>query len=151
LGQIGGVIAGSHDAIAALRYSCAGLIYSTALPPAIAEGVREALGIIQNEAEFLHRRLWANHDRLHAALVDAGHEVASGGAPIAAVLRGSTESTLELTRQFAEVGLLTTPFVPPSVAPGKGAVRLIVGAKLDETGMDRVVEAVHEAAGVLCA
>ncbi len=140
LAHMGGVIAGRRDFIEALSFSCAGLIYSTALTPVCAGGLLCVLQIIEQEFAELQSRLWHNHRRLVAALRRGGLEVLAGAAPIAAIPGGSVQDTLALARRLFEHGLLGTPFVPPSVPPGQGILRLIVGAKLDEPAMQGLLE-----------
>jgi 7-keto-8-aminopelargonate synthetase-like enzyme len=142
LAHLGGMIAGRHAVIAALRYSCPGLIYSTALPPACLAGLLCALEIIRQEFGRLSARLWRDHSRLVAALRRAGFALSSAPAPIAAVQGGSTAATLALAKRFFERALLGTPFVPPSVPEGRGILRLIAGAKFNEPAMDEVVAAI---------
>jgi 7-keto-8-aminopelargonate synthetase-like enzyme len=147
LANVGGVIAGSRALINALRYTCAGLIYSTALPPACIGGILRAVGIITDEFARLGARMWDNHSRLIERLRSRGFKLLSGAAPIAAVRCGSTEKTIALAKEFFLQRLLATPFIPPSVPPDRGVLRLIVGAKLDDAGMQGVLEALDRIDG----
>jgi 7-keto-8-aminopelargonate synthetase-like enzyme len=132
VGNAGGMIAGRTVLVDALRYSCPGLIYSTALPPASTAGVLCALEIISNEFGRLGSTMWDHHHRLLESLCRQGFDLRSGPAPIAAIHGGSAENTIALAREFFNHRILTTPFVPPSVPGGKGTLRLILGAKLDD-------------------
>ncbi len=144
LGNAGGMVAGRRALVEALRYSCPGLIYSTALTPASAAGVLCALEIIRHEFHRIGAKMWENHRRLLRLLRDRGFDLRSGPAPIAAVHAGSAESTIALAREFFHHGILTTPFVPPSVACGQGTLRLILGAKLDDCAADELFRALGE-------
>lgn len=143
LANLGGVVAGKKCLIEALKYSCPGLIYSTALPPANAAGALCALRIIQGEFSQLRTVCERNHRLLVSTLVERGFTVQCGEAPIATVRGGTAENTIALARDFFKHRLLTTPFVPPSVPEGKGVLRLIVGAKLNPVGMRELVEALE--------
>jgi 7-keto-8-aminopelargonate synthetase-like enzyme len=143
LGNAGGIIAGKTALVDALRYSCPGLIYSTALLPGAAAGVLCALEIIGNEFGRLGRAMWENHRLLLGALRQRGFDLWSGPAPIAAIHGGSAQDTIALAKQFFEHGILTTPFVPPSVPEGKGTLRLILGAKLDRRSIPALMEALE--------
>jgi 7-keto-8-aminopelargonate synthetase-like enzyme len=142
LAHIGGMIAGRRAVIDSLRYSCPGLIYSTALPPVCLAGLRCALEIIRHEFGPLSARLWNNHGRLVVALRQAGFALSSAPAPIAAVQGGSTQATLALAKTFFDRELLGTPFVPPSVPEGQGVLRLIAGAKFNAPAMEAVLAAI---------
>jgi len=141
LAQVGGMIAGNHALIDALRYSCPGLIYSTALPPVCGGGLLRAIDILKQEYGRLATVLWNNHRRLLDKLRSRGFDLRSGPAPIAAIHGGSPEHTIALAKDFFQQRLLTTSFVPPSVPQGRGVLRLIVGAKLDGAAMQDVLEA----------
>jgi 7-keto-8-aminopelargonate synthetase-like enzyme len=135
LAHAGGMVSGPQALIDALRYSCPGLIYSTALPPAGAGGILRVLEIIRKEFGRLKDALWRNHSRLVESLRGLGFELAPAQAPIAAIRCGSTEDTLRLAERFFEHHILATAFVPPSVPPEAGVLRLIVGAKLQDPAM----------------
>jgi 7-keto-8-aminopelargonate synthetase-like enzyme len=134
LANTGGVVAGKHDFIEYLRYNCPGLMYSTALVPASAGGVLAAIAIIKNDFSTLGAAMRHNHQALVAHLIAAGFRLSLGAAPIAAVQCGSSAQTISLAKLFFENGILATPFIPPSVPPAQGVLRLIIGAKTDDAG-----------------
>ena len=140
LGNAGGTIAGRAALVDALRYSCPGLIYSTALLPGAAAGILCALEIIKTEFERIGRVMWENHRRLVDVLRRRGFDLRSGPAPIAAIHGGSAQGTIALAKQFFDQGVLTTPFVPPSVPEREGTLRLILGAKLGGDGMEELMQ-----------
>ncbi len=141
LANVGGMIAGNRKLIEYLRYSCPGLIYSTALPPACIGGIRCAIDIIAREFGRLGTVLRRNQQQLCEKLRGGGFDMPAGASPIAAIQRGSSENTVRLARAFFEHRVLGTPFLPPSVPPGRGVLRLIVGAKLDSAGMEALLDA----------
>ncbi len=143
LANAGGVIAGKRALIEALRYCCPALIYSTALTPSCAGGVLAALDILRLEFGVLGKAMWQNHRRLQQMLQSRGFELHPAGAPIAAIRCLSPEHTIALARDFWRQAVLTTPFVPPSVPPGQGVLRLIAGAKLSEPALSQALEAVE--------
>ncbi|HUI92460.1 MAG TPA: pyridoxal phosphate-dependent aminotransferase family protein [Chitinivibrionales bacterium] len=132
LAGTGGVIAGREALTGYLRYNCSGLIYSTALVPSAAASVLASMKIISDEFAVRGKKMWDNHALLKAQLTDAGFALAGGEAPIAAVMCGSSERTILLAKLFFENGIFSTPFIPPSVPPEQGVLRLIIGAKVDE-------------------
>lgn len=147
LANVGGVVAGKHALIDALRYSCPGLIYSTALPPACAAGTLRALELIQADFGTLGRAMWQNHRQLTRKLAECGFDLpTTAAAPIAAIRCPSPTDTIALAKKFWDQRILTTPFVPPSVPPGQGILRLIVGAKLRGPALSEVLAAVGDLA-----
>jgi 7-keto-8-aminopelargonate synthetase-like enzyme len=144
LGNAGGMIAGKAALVDALRYSCPGLIYSTALLPGAAAGVLRALEIIGSEFGRLGRLMWENHRQLLEILRRRGFDLRSGPAPIAAIHGGSTQNTIALAKQFFDRGILATPFVPPSVPGGQGTLRLILGAKLTAHELPALIQVLEQ-------
>ena len=147
LANTGGVIAGRADFIEHLRYNCSGLIYSTALAPVNAGGLLASIAIILNEFPALGKTMWRNHTALVSQLTKAGFILKGGEAPIASIACGSPERTVTLAKRLFEQGILSTPFIPPSVPPEQGVLRLIIGAKVDEAAADTIARRIAALAG----
>jgi len=143
LANAGGVVAGDAEFIEAIRYSCPGLIYSTALSPASVAGTLAALEIVRSEFSRLGDVMWKNHQLLMKSLKEQGFCLSEGSAPIAAILADSTTHTLALAKDFFQKGILATPFIPPSVPQGRGVLRCILGAKLTGLSLEDLIESIH--------
>jgi glycine C-acetyltransferase len=141
LANIGGMVAGRESLIDYLRYACSSLIYSTALPPSILLGIEKTIEIIEAEFPALSERMWKYKKLIFSCLENRNFKLAKGSAPITSVISGSLEDTLVLAKKLYENRILSTPFVPPSVPPGRGCVRLIAGANLKETSIERAQQA----------
>jgi 7-keto-8-aminopelargonate synthetase-like enzyme len=143
LANAGGMVAGDFSFIEAVRYSCPGLIYSTALTPASVAGALAALEIITSEFSRLGDLLWKNHRLLLECLNMEGFPVSQGPAPIASIRAGSSTRTLALAKDFFARGILATPFIPPSVPQNGGVLRCILGAKLTGLSLEDLLESIH--------
>jgi 8-amino-7-oxononanoate synthase len=150
LANAGGMIAGPARLIDYLRYSCPGLIYSTALPPSSVGGLIAALDIVREEFPVRRARLYSNRNRIATVLRDRGFTVAGGDSPIISVLCGSAKATFSLARRLHEKGIFSTPFIPPSVPEGKGCIRLIPNAGLSEGAVDQIVASISSLQGGCC-
>ncbi len=148
LGNAGGFVGGTAKVIDFIRYTCPGLIYSTALPPAVAAGALEALNVVETEYKDRARRMWGHKKRLSDCLTKCGYDHAQGGAPIVSVSAGSAETTIALSKALFESRILSTPFIPPSVPPNRGCVRMIAGAHLAEKGLAHVCRTLETFAGI---
>ncbi len=144
IANAGGIISGKNALIDFLRYSCSGLIYSTALPPYIFSGIIKVLEIIEKDYDSLSKKMWANKNFIAEKLTKKGFGIYEGKAPIIAIIGGSLENTIWLAREFYYRHILTTPFVPPSVPPEKGIVRLIAGSNLSSDSLDKIQLAIYE-------
>ncbi|MDR3212349.1 MAG: pyridoxal phosphate-dependent aminotransferase family protein [Azoarcus sp.] len=137
LAGMGGMIAGEAATMEELEYLCPSLIYSTALTPPVLGGIGGALDVIDREFAELGPRLWRYKDILATAL---GEKRQGGGAPINAVACGETEAAIRLTARLHQEGILSTPFIEPSVPKNACVVRLIAGAGLREEEVTRAAE-----------
>jgi 7-keto-8-aminopelargonate synthetase-like enzyme len=142
----GGMVAASAEIIEYLSYSNEALIYSTALTPPVIGGLLEVLRIIEEEFSQKSKRLTANRSQLLRSATEAGLKTIAGDAPIVGVQQGSDRATLILTRELFKRGVFSTPFLPPSVPPNQGVVRLIANAGLSEDQMCRACHALKDAA-----
>jgi 7-keto-8-aminopelargonate synthetase-like enzyme len=139
LANAGGVISGRKSIIDHLRYYCSHLVYSTALTPGVLAGVEATLDIIGTEFPAISNTMWKYHHAIRESLTAAGFKIASGEAPINSIIAGTSKDTILMAKKFYENGILTTPFIAPSVPANEGKVRLIAGANLKEENVNRVV------------
>jgi 7-keto-8-aminopelargonate synthetase-like enzyme len=142
LANSGGVVAGKTEFIDYLRYTCPGLIYSTALTPASISGILAVLDIIRSSFHIVGKQMWKNKTTLTQCLKEFGLELSAGQAPITSIVCGSAEATILTARALYREKILSTPFIPPSVPPNQGRVRLIAGADLDDNNMEQVTDAI---------
>ncbi|MCK5075342.1 MAG: pyridoxal phosphate-dependent aminotransferase family protein, partial [Calditrichia bacterium] len=142
LANAGGVIAGNKKLIDFLKYSCSGLIYSTALPPAIIGGLICVLEIINEDFREIRDRMWRYKEIIQNTLIDNEFRLCEGKAPIISIKSGTLENTVKMAKYFYDEKILTTPFVEPSVPPNEGRIRIIAGADLQESEIKYVCNAI---------
>lgn len=140
LANSGGMISGKKGLIDYLKYYCPHLVYSTALTPAVLAGTEAVLGIIQSEFGVIKRRLVTYQQAIYESLLEVGFTVVPGEAPINSIQSGSKEATFILAKKLYEKGILSTPFIEPSVPIGEGRVRLIAGANLTQETIAEATE-----------
>ncbi len=139
LGISGGFVCGSCHIIEFLRYSSPGLLYSTALPPVLIAGTIKALEIVSREGREMVRTLSENKGHLSGKLVQSGFRLCPGEANICSLLAGANEKTFSIYLALFDAGILTTPFIHPSVAKNRGVVRMIPRIDLTRDQMDHVI------------
>ncbi|MDT8325453.1 MAG: pyridoxal phosphate-dependent aminotransferase family protein [Bacteroidota bacterium] len=139
-----GVIGGRSHLIDHLRYFSPHLIYSTAIAPCVLAGIRRTLEILAIEYPERIARVYAYRGRIREALNAAGWPTANGAAPINSVEAGSAEDTVLLSKALYARGIVTTPFVYPSVPKNGGRVRMIAGANLGTETIDTVCRVIGE-------
>jgi 7-keto-8-aminopelargonate synthetase-like enzyme len=127
-----GVIGAPRHIIEYMRYYSSHLVYSTAVAPCVLAGVLRTLEILENEYPERIARVYRYRDLIRSTLCASGFPMAKGAAPINSVEAGTTEDTILLSKALYDHGVISTPFVFPSVPRNGGRVRLIAGANLDE-------------------
>lgn len=138
LANTGGFISGKRQLIEYLKYSCPGLIYSTALPPPVLAGVDAVLDIIDHEFSAISGRMWEYKRMISECLSDNGFTLTDGKAPITSILIKDLEECARMAKAIHANRILATPFIPPSVSPNENKIRLIAGANLSH---DTIVRA----------
>ncbi len=140
LANSGGMISGKKEIINYLKYYCPHLVYSTSLTPSILAGIEAVLKIVSSEFESLKNKLYSNKQILFASLMEAGFETTECIAPINSIKTQSKENTFKTAKSFFEKGILSTPFIEPSVPVNQGCIRLIAGANLTQSTIEEACE-----------
>lgn len=135
----GGMIGAKKTLIEFLRYSVSHLIYSTAILPGSLSALIMVIKIIQNEFSVMAKTLWDYSGQISKGLKNAGFEQTYSKTPIRSIQSGNSIETLKLTKKLFELGILTTPFIYPSVPESEGRIRLIAGANLDKSSIDYAI------------
>ena len=102
---------------------CTGLIFSTALPPAVIGAIDAALDLIPS-LEDDRRELLQKAQHLRSSLQILGWDTGKSSTQIVPVIVGDAEKTLRLARYLEESGFLCVPIRPPSVEDGRSRIRL---------------------------
>lgn len=139
LANAGGIISGKKELIEYLKYSCPGFIYSTALPPPVLAGVEAVLDILDKEFLTLSGKMWRYKKMLSECLFDNGFNLTGGQAPITAILIKDLEECAHMAKMIHSNRILATPFIPPAVPFNENKIRLIAGANLSESTIERCV------------
>ena len=127
LGGFGAYAAGSALLREYLINKCGGLIYATALPPAVLGTMNAALDILPSmEKERDHLAKMASH--LRNTLTQAGLDTGKSTSHIVPVLFGSEHKVLSLAQKLEEAGYYAVAIRPPTVPIGASRLRLTVSS-----------------------
>lgn len=144
LGNIGGIVCGDKDMIEYLRYYCSHLIYSTAITPASLAGIGAAYDLVEGSFHKLLVRANNYKEKIETALKNIGVELTYSKTLINSIRTKDAENTIRFAKLFYKKGMLTTPFIEPSVPKNEGKLRLIAGANLSEDTIHEVIRRIHE-------
>jgi len=139
-GCFGGFAAGSKDLIDFLINMARSFIYSTSLPPAIAEACIKAVDIVNSESDSLRKKLWANREKLYKGLKNLEYDTLNSETPIIPILAGDAGSALKMGNYLYKNKIFAPAIRPPTVPEGMCRIRFSVTAAHTDEDIDLVLE-----------
>jgi 8-amino-7-oxononanoate synthase len=137
-GTFGAFVAGSAPLIELLIQKARTYIYTTALPPALAEATRASLKIARAES-WRREKLKRLTERFRQGAGQLGLELISSPSPIQPILVGDSRKATELSEALLAAGLLVSAIRPPTVPPGSARLRVTFSAAHEEWQVDRLL------------
>ena len=120
---------------------CAGLIFTTAPPPAMLGAMDAALELVPRmDAERAH--LAALGNRLRDGLNALGYDTLGSTTQIVPLVVGAEEDALALAEHLLDRGMAALPIRPPTVLKGTSRIRLALRSSLSTNDIDRLLEAI---------
>jgi 8-amino-7-oxononanoate synthase len=142
-GTFGAFVAGSEAVIEMLIQRARTYIYTTALPPALAEATRTAVRLArgdQGRREKLHSLI----ARFRAGAAGLGLPLTASATPIQPLIVGEADAAMKLSEDLLAKDLLVTAIRPPTVPEGTARLRVTLSAAHTEAQVDRLLEALDE-------
>jgi 8-amino-7-oxononanoate synthase len=139
-GTFGAFVAGSEALIETLIQQSRSYIYTTALPPAVAEATRASLRLVQAEG-WRRERLQQLISRFREGAAQLGLALMASETAIQPILAGSAEQAVAWSQALEEQGLLVTAIRPPTVPEGSARLRVTLSASHSDEQLDRLLEA----------
>lgn len=140
LGGFGAYAAMSRSLRDLLINRCAGLIYATALPPAVLGAMDAALELLPG-MDPERRHLAAIALRFRRRVAEAGLDSGPSTTQIVPVILGAERRTMEVAAALEAEGLLGIAIRPPTVPAGESRIRLAFSAIHSEDQVDRLSDA----------
>lgn len=144
-GVCGAFAAGPRLLIDAVQQLARTAIYTTALPPALAETALAALQRVR-EDDWRRARLASLQQHLRAGLLAQGWQLPDSHTPIQPVLIGSAERALALADALRERGFWVGAIRPPTVPAGTARLRFTVTATHESSALDALLAAMADLA-----
>jgi 8-amino-7-oxononanoate synthase len=139
-GTFGAFVAGSDDLIEYLVQRARTYIYTTALPPAIAEATRSSLRLVKEES-WRRDRLAARIRQFRQGAEHLGLKLMDSISPIQPLVIGDNRSAIEASDQLRASGFWVSAIRPPTVPDGTARLRITVTSMHTEDQVDRLLEA----------
>ncbi len=117
-------------------------IYTTAMPPALAQASRAALQIIRQE-DNLRRQLQLNANYLRVELDILGFDTMHSSTPIIPILVKDPLRAMAMSRRLLEQGIFAQAIRPPTVPMATARIRLTVMATHTQEDLEQLLNALR--------
>lgn len=138
LGTFGAFISGSDDLIETLIQKARPYIYTTAMPPAIAEATRTSLKIARTDHWRRDKLVTLSH-RFRQGAEQLGFNLPPSASAIQPVIIGGSQQAVAISQALLEAGLLVSAIRPPTVPQGTARLRITFSALHEEQHIDRLL------------
>ena len=143
LGAFGAFIAGEEEHIERLIQTGRTYIYTTALPPALAEAACCAVDLVERE-RWRADHLKALIDRFKRGVKQLGLPVANTMTPIQPFLIGDTRRATEISDLLFEKGIFIAAIRPPTVPKNTARLRISLTATHTEAQVDHLLSVLSD-------
>jgi len=144
-GVAGAFVAGDGRAIEWLLQRARTYVFTTAMPPMLAAGVRAAVGAIATD-DWRRERLRAHAGRLRLDLAGLPWRLLPSDTAIQPLVVGDNAAALALMTGLMEAGIWVPAIRPPTVPAGTARLRISLSAAHEPGHIDRLVTALRRAA-----
>ena len=146
-GTFGAFVAGGEDLIEYLIQRSRTYIYTTALPPAVAEATRASLRLVAEE-NWRRDKLRLLIGSFRSGATQLGLHLLESHTPIQPLLIGDNIATLQASQRLLEAGFLVAAIRPPTVPEGTARLRITLSAAHEEQDVERLLEALGEVSDI---
>ncbi|RTZ60521.1 MAG: 8-amino-7-oxononanoate synthase, partial [Gammaproteobacteria bacterium] len=142
-GVFGAFVAGPAELVDLLVQRARTYIYTTALPPAVAEAVRASLNIIRHEPERRRHLAALVAQFRHGAKV-IGLDLMPSTTPVQPLLVGGERDATGMSDALLERGFMVTAIRPPTVPAGSSRLRITLSAAHTPDQVDALLRCLGE-------
>ncbi len=144
-GVFGAFVAGSDDLIETIIQFARSYIYTTALPPALAEATRASLKIIQSES-WRRQQLQQHIQQFRKGVIATGLKLMPSETAIQPIVVGSAEKAVRMSSALRQRGIWVSAIRPPTVPEGTARLRVTLSAEHTEAEVSKLIDAITEVA-----
>lgn len=143
LGTFGAFVAAKSDLVEAMVQRSRSLIYTTAMPPALASATLESLKISQLES-WRREKLFALVSRFRSSAEKAGLPLQKSLTPIQPLIVGKASKAVVLSEHLLKKNILVSAIRPPTVPKGSSRLRITFSALHSEEQVDFLSDTLAE-------
>lgn len=141
-GSTGAFAVGDSEMIEYLIQFARPYIYSTAMPPAVAEATRTSLRLLREEP-WRRARVQELVTRFRDRAAGLNLQLSHSTSPIQAVILGDVETAMRASRTLAQEGVHVSAIRPPTVPAGTSRLRITFSAAHTDAHLDRLINALE--------
>jgi glycine C-acetyltransferase len=141
-GSFGAYACGTKDLREYLINKSRSFIYTTAMPPALAQASRAAIQIILEGAQ-LRRKLQDNADHVRGQVHKMGFDSMNSSTPIIPILVKDPLRAMAMSKRLLEQGIFVQAIRPPTVPNGTSRLRLTIMATHTREDLDQLTKALR--------
>ena len=142
LGTAGAFVAGSDDFIEYLIQKARTYIYTTAMPPAIAEATRTSLKLTRTE-HWRREQLEQHIAHFRQGAIEIGLQLCDSSTPIQPILIGDSRRAVEVSDQLLQQGILLSAIRPPTVPKHSARLRVTLSAAHNSAQINQLLQALE--------
>ncbi|WP_252178207.1 8-amino-7-oxononanoate synthase [Endozoicomonas sp. 4G] len=141
-GTAGAFVAGSEALIETLIQFARTYIYTTSMPPAIAEATRVSLDILKAES-WRREHLAKQVHYFRKECRRMGLKLMDSHSPIQPVIVGPADTAVTMSEALAARGILVTAIRPPTVPEGTSRLRITFSAAHKQQHVEQLLDALE--------
>ncbi len=142
-GSFGAFVAGSEELIEYLIQKARPYIYTTALPPAVAEASRTSLKLLQTE-NWRREKLQTLIKHFRHGANELGLQLMDSETPIQPLLIGDNNKAMAISEKLLQQDILISAIRPPTVAEGTARLRVTFSAEHTEENVNRLLNTLEQ-------
>jgi len=141
-GGHGAFVAGSEDLIDYLIQFARSYIYTTAMPPALADAMQGNLQRLQDDSlrSALHQRIV----QFRRGAQEMGLPLMASESPIQPILVGDSQQALALSQALKDSGIWVSAIRPPTVPVNEARLRVTLTAAHSEADVAQLLQALEQ-------
>ncbi|MGY6274717.1 8-amino-7-oxononanoate synthase [Methylomonas sp. MgM2] len=144
-GTFGAFVVGSEELIEFLLQKARTYVFTTALPPAVAEATRVSLRLLQSQS-WRRDKLKCLVQRFRSGAAQLGLQLAESSTAIQPILLGDSQKALSVSLALLERGFWVSAIRPPTVPAGTARLRVTLSAGHEFDQVDALLDALDRVA-----
>jgi glycine C-acetyltransferase len=138
IGVVGGYVCSKQNVKEWLLHRARPLLFSTAIPPASIAAITASFQLLTESNEYT-KQLWDNARYFKTRMKELGFDIGKSETPITPVMIGNEALTMRFSKALLEQGVFVSGIVFPTVALGKGRLRVMISASHTKADLDEAL------------